>query len=408
MKLTETLATAMRSLRGNRLRSLLTSLGIIIGVAAVIVLVALGNGLQSQFNAQFSRLANQVTITEASGTVPGGGQARPLTDRDVQALRDQAKAPDIATVMPNTSGSAVLLAGQAQERASVLGVTEDYLDVTDRSVAAGSWFGTGDEQDNAKDAVLGEQAVSLLWGPNANPGQVIGQSVRINSTTFTVVGVLAQDGQNDNVAIVPMSTSRDYLFGNANDNVNQITIKATSADTVNDAMTEATTILDRQHFIKSAADRDYNVHDSQNLLTQRSQMISFLTLFIVAVAAISLLVGGIGVANIMLVAVTERTREIGIRKAIGARRAVILKQFLIEAILLTGLGGSIGVLLGLGLGVGGDALLPSLTSSIPAPILTPLPVLVAFGVSLAIGLVAGVYPAARASRLLPIEALRFE
>lgn len=407
MKLGETLGTALRSLRGNRLRSLLTSLGIIIGVAAVIVLVALGNGLQSQFNAQFSQLANQVTVTSASGTVPGGGQARPLTDDDVQALRNQAQAPDIATVTPNTSGSAVLLAGQTQERASVLGTTEDYLSITDRSIAAGSWFGSDDEQDNAKVAVLGQQAVTLLWGPGTDLGQVVGQQVRINSTTFTVAGVLAEDGQNDNVAIVPMSTARDYLFGDGQD-VNQITIKATSADTVASAMTEATTILDRQHYVHSAADRDYNIHDSQNLLTQRSQMISFLTLFIVAVAAISLVVGGIGVANIMLVAVTERTREIGIRKAIGARRAVILKQFLTEAILLTGLGGSVGVILGVGLGLGGDALLPRLTASVPSPILTPTPVLVAFGVSLVIGLVAGVYPAARASRLLPIQALRFE
>jgi putative ABC transport system permease protein len=407
MNLRESFAVALRSLRSNRLRSLLTTLGIIIGVAAVIILVSLGNGVKAGFDAQFSRLANQITISKATGAVPGGGTAKDLTDQDVAALRDASRTPDIASVTPSTSGSAVLTVGQTQEKASVVGSTVDYLQVSDRSIAAGSWFTRGQERSNSKVVVIGMDAVNYLWGPNANLAEVVGADIRIGRTPFKVIGVLASDGQQDNVAIMPLGASRAYLLGSG-DVVNQIIIKSTSATSVPAATQQLTQILDDRHRIKSPTDRDYNVRAFQNLLNQRNQFISFLTLFTAAVAAISLLVGGIGVANIMLVAVTERTREIGIRKAIGAPRRAILKQFLIEAVLLTGLGGLVGVIFGVGASVGGATILPKFVPSFPPPVLTYPPVVIAFGVSLAIGVIAGGYPANRAARLRPIEALRFE
>jgi putative ABC transport system permease protein len=408
MNFGETLLGALRSLRSNRLRSVLTTFGIIIGVAAVIVLVALGNGMKAGFDAQFSALANQITVTQATGAVPGGGEARNLTDSDVTALRNTQLAPDIASVTPSVTGTVTLTAGQTQERASLTGATENYLDISDRSIATGSWFSDAQEQGNQKVAVLGEQAVGLLYGPTANLDQVVGSDLRINNTTFTVTGVLTPDGQNDNVVMTTLGAARGYLVGNDNGKVDQIIIKSTSADTVNQATNEATAVLDKQHDIRTPVDRDYNVHSFTSLLTQRSQFIEFLTIFTTAVAAISLVVGGIGVANIMLVAVTERTREIGIRKAIGARRMAILKQFLVEAVLLTGLGGLVGVIVGVSVTEAAGLVLPSLVPSFPAPVLTAAPVLIAFLVSLAIGLVAGGYPANRAAGLRPIEALRFE
>jgi putative ABC transport system permease protein len=404
----ETMLAALRSLRTNRLRSLLTTLGIIIGVAAVITLVALGNGMKAGFDAQFSKLANQITVTKATGAVPGGGIARNLTDQDVSALRNPRQAPDITSVTPAMTGSVRLTAGQAQEKADLTGATENLLDIQARTIAVGGWFTPLHQQGNQKVAVLGEDAIGLLWGPAANLNEVVGSKLRINNTAFTVIGVLEPDGQDDNLVMVPFGAARAYLVGNHADQVDQIIIKATSANTVNQATDELTAILDKQHYVKRATDRDVKVRAFANLLTQRTQFLNFLTLFVTAVAAISLIVGGIGVANIMLVSVTERTREIGIRKAIGAPRRAILKQFLIEAVMLTGLGGIIGVVLGVGAAVAGGLIMPKLVPSFPPPVLTTPPVLIAFAVSLVIGLVAGGYPANRAARLRPIEALRFE
>jgi putative ABC transport system permease protein len=406
MSLRETLVSALHSLRSNRLRSLLTTLGIIIGVAAVITLVALGNGMQAGFDAQFSKLANQITVTSAPNAVPSGAVARPLIDQDVTALQNHNNLPHVAIAIPIMTGNGTLAQAQSTDNASLLGVTPDYLATADRSIEAGAWFTDADA--NAKKVVLGPDTLPLLYGPNIRPRRVIGTTVRINHTPFTVSGVLATDGQNDNVAIVPFNTARAYLVGKQAGTVSQVLIKATTADDVDAATTEIDTTLDKQHHIKAPNDRDYNVRAYANLLTQRAQFINFLTLFTAAIAAISLIVGGIGVANIMLVSVTERTREIGIRKAIGARRSAIMKQFLIESTVLAGLGGLIGVVIGVGVVIAGSIIMPKFAPDFGAPQVSGVAIAIALVVSMVIGLVAGGYPAWRAARLRPIEALRYQ
>jgi ABC-type antimicrobial peptide transport system permease subunit len=410
----EALRAAVHSLVTNRLRSFLTTAGIIIGIAAVIVLVALGNGMKTHFNEQFSRLANQITITSVEGTSSGGTVARDLTDQDVATLRDPSLAPDVASVSPSVTGNVTLSADQNSDRASLVGATDNYLELVDRKIVAGSWLTAKRGSASERQAVLGPQAVALLWGPTANPQDVIGAPVRIDRTTFKVVGVLETNGQNDNVVITPFDTARTYLVGNVGGKVDQIMIKSTSVDTIDRASSQIVQILDFRHRIKSVGDRDYNVLTFTTLLAKSTQFINFLTMFIVAIAAISLLVGGIGVANIMLISVTERTREIGIRKAVGATRRAILRQFLSEAVMLTGLGGVVGVALGIGLTLAGGFVLPPAGSpdasdtNFPAPILSASSVVIAFAVSLVIGVLAGGYPAYRAARMRPIDALRFE
>ncbi|WP_169747975.1 ABC transporter permease [Pseudonocardia acaciae] len=394
-------------MRSNRLRSLLTAFGIIIGVAAVIILVALGNGVKAGFDERFSRLANQITIMKLTGAVPGGGEARDLTDSDVDALRDPTRAPHVATVTPTTTGNAVVYYNQRQDRAKVIGSTADYPDIVDRHPVAGTWFTPAQERTRAKVAVLGQDAVANLWGPGTQMGKVLGADIRVGRVSFKVIGVMEKDRQQDNAIMMPMGTARAYLLGSGNI-VNQIIIKAPDATTVPATTDEVTRILDEHHHIREANLRDFNIRAPQKFLEQRGQFLTFLTLFVAAIAAISLIVGGIGVANIMLVVVTERTREIGIRKAIGAPRGAILRQFLIEAIVLTGLGGLVGVVVGVSVAYAGGLLLPQLVPQFPPPVITASPMVIAFMVSLIIGLMAGGYPANRAARLRPIEALRFE
>jgi putative ABC transport system permease protein len=235
----------------------------------------------------------------------------------------------------------------------------------------------------------------------------MGKEIRVGRTSFRVIGVAKGNGQQDDVVIMPLGAARSYLLGGG-DAVNQLMIRATSVGAVNAAETQINTILDDRHKIRDPEDRDFNVLKLQSLLDQSSQVLSFVTLFTAAVAGISLVVGSIGVANIMLVTVTERTREIGIRKAIGARRRAILQQFLIESMMLTGIGGVIGILLGVGLAAAAGFILPALIPDFPAPVVSPFSVVLSFTISLVIGLVAGGYPANRAARLRPIEALRYQ
>jgi putative ABC transport system permease protein len=405
VNLAEAFQIALRSLRSNRMRSALTTLGIVIGVSAVIVLVGLGNGIKAGFNEQFGALGNQIQVAKVNGSVPGGGAAKDLKDSDVTALRNPNVAPDIGAVTPVLGGSELIEVNQQQFRAAVQGSTADYLTVVDRELVAGSMFTAEQARSNARVVVLAPNAVATLFGGNA--GEAIGKDVRISRSTFEVIGVVKGNGQQDDAAIMPLGAARAYLVG-GNDTVTQIIVQAASVPQVPAALAEVNKVLDSRHSIKDPAKRDFNATALQSLLDQANQFLTFLTLFTVAVAAISLIVGGIGVANIMLVSVTERTREIGIRKAIGARSSAILKQFLIESTMLAAMGGVVGIVIGTAITIAASVIIPMVAPDFGAPTVSPWAIVISFGVSLLIGLIAGGFPANRAARLQPIEALRYQ
>jgi putative ABC transport system permease protein len=402
MNISEAASLAVRGLRANKLRSVLTTLGIVIGVAAVIVLVGLGDGMKSGFTATFGKMATQVTVSPTTGSVLGHA-ARPLTDADVKALT--SGVPDAASVTPVATGNTTATYGGQKFSASVVGSTPAYLGVADRELLTGQMFTSQQQTSSARVVVLGVNPVAELFGGDANAA--IGKQVRIGRASFTVIGVLASDRQGDDAMLMPITAARSFLIGGSN-HVDQVIIKASSPASVEAAENEIYSVLDDQHHITDPSSRDYNLRAFQNQLENMQQQTTFMSVFIVAIAAISLVVGGIGVANIMLVSVTERTREIGIRKAIGAPRLAIMKQFLIEAVVVAGFGGAVGVGVGVLLTLLSKKIIPQLMPRFGVPDVSIPALAVAFGVSLLIGLLAGGYPALRASRLRPIEALRFQ
>jgi putative ABC transport system permease protein len=405
MSLREAFRIALRGLRANRLRSVLTMLGIIIGVAAVILLVAIGNGVQASVNEKVQPLANLITIVPSTGNVPGGSPPKDLIDGDVTAL--QRQVPDAAVVLPATTGDALAETEGSQFRSKVIGSTERWLEVNNRDLQVGTFFDDAQVRSTARVVILGPTVATTLFGTAQD---ALGQMIRLNRQSFKVIGVMQSVGTpgDDNV-VMPLSSVRRYVFGGG-DKLNQITVQVNQANAVPAAENDVIRTLSDRHRIKDAGKRDFDVQSLRSRLETFQQILGILTLFTASVAAISLVVGGIGVLNIMLVSVTERTREIGIRKAIGATRRAILQQFLIESVVLAGVGGVIGILIGVGLSVLGAEVAPALGSTLDtfAPRVTLPSVLLSFGISLAIGLVAGGYPANRAARLRPVEALRYE
>ncbi len=405
MSLREAVRIALSGLRANRLRSALTMIGIIIGVAAVILLVAIGNGVQISVNEKVQPLANLITVVPTTGNVPGSGAPKDLDDTDVTALQKQVL--DAATVIPAIAGKALAETETTKFRAHVVGSSQGWLEVNNLDLQVGSFFDDGQVRSTAKVVVLGPTAAETLFGDAA---AALRQMVRINHQTFKVIGLMKSAGEpDDSYVIMPLSTARRYVYSGGN-KVNQIFLQATKAAAVPAVEDQVIRILSDRHRIKDPTKRDFEVQSLRSQVDATNQILRILTLFTTSVAAISLVVGGIGVLNIMLVSVTERTREIGIRKAIGATRRAILQQFLIESVVLAGLGGIIGILTGVGLSALGAAIVPAFgpTFATFAPTVSIPSVVLSFALSLAIGLIAGGYPANRAARLRPIEALRYQ
>jgi putative ABC transport system permease protein len=402
VSLAHTIETGLRSLLGHRLRSVLTTLGILFGVAAVIATVGIGQASSDSVTARITSLGtNLLTISPGSsvsgGVFGGAGSANTLTMADVSGLSDRQSAPDIEAVAPVTQGRASLVSPSANWSTTVSGSTTGWLLTNSRTVATGSFITTKDAATRAQVIVLGSSTASNL-------GVGVGDLVLVRQIPFEVIGVLAPAGSQgfgnqDDLAVVPITTAQDTLFG-AGGGVQRILLSATSSSTIGSAYIEANQILLQTHHISDPSVADFTITSQTQVLSTAQAVTQTLTILLASVAAISLLVGGIGVMNIMLVSVTERTSEIGLRKALGATPGDLFRQFVIEAGTLTALGGLLGVATGLAVGY----IVPRAANI--AVTITPLPVLTAVGVAVAVGLVFGVYPALRAARLAPIEALR--
>ena len=403
---TETLRIAWSGITANKLRSGLTILGMTIGVASVIVLIAVGNGSSKAVQSRIQSLGTNVLVVMPSGGFRGGARASTttsvsLTKQDAEALEEPARAPDVRSASPVVNASSVkLVSGSSSyEPSSFIGTTPSYLAAHSYRIDEGASFTAAHVSQHRRVAVIGQTVLQELFG-----GQnAVGQSIKVNGGNYEVVGVLAAKGSNgaineDDVVIAPITTVQDSLTGTGP--VDSITVQAKSESSLDAAESEVSQILEERHRIKNTGEPGFSVLNQGSLLETSSSTSNVFTTLLGEVAAISLLVGGIGVMNIMLVSVTERTREIGIRKAIGARRSDILTQFLTEAVLVSLFGGLTGVLVGV---VGSQFEIAGVQ-----PEIAVYSIFLAFGAALLSGLFFGTYPAARAAALRPIEALRFE
>ena len=410
----ETLRTGFNGVRSHRLRSALTVLGILIGIAGVIIAVGLGEGASAQVTSEINSLgSNVLTITPGSSTSSSGirealGSASTLTMDDVAALSSPVDAPDVKAVAPITAQTEVLTAGSETATTSVQGTTPTWLSVRGRTLAEGRFIDNQDVKDHGAVAVLGATTASELF----SRGDPVGQTVDVNGVPVTIVGVLTSTGSSssssstsdpDDTLIIPISTGAERIFGGTSRNsVSSIAVQARSSSDLTAAYQEADHLLLQLHGITNSTDADFTITSEQSLIAANTSVDHTLTILLGGIAAISLIVGGIGVMNIMLVSVTERIREIGLRKALGATPRVIRRQFLVEASVLGILGGIVGVVAGiLGVlylpGVIGDPMTTSPTAAVGALV-----------IALAIGVLFGVYPASRAAALAPIDALRNE
>jgi putative ABC transport system permease protein len=401
----ETLRIAWGGIAANKLRSGLTIVGMTIGVASVIVLIAVGNGSSKAIKSQIQSLGTNVLLVQSGvgrgGSGASGASSVALTKKDAEALQEPGKAPDVMSASPVVSATAVKLvfASTSYEPTTFTGTTPSYLTAHNYKVAEGSSFTSADVSSHKRVAVIGQTVAEELFAGQS----AVGQNMKVNGSNFEVVGVLAAKGSNgasnqDDVVMAPISTVQDSLTGYGP--ISSITVEAKSEPALNAAEGEVKQILEERHKIKNTEEPGFQVLNQGSLLSTSSSASGVFTTLLGEVAAISLLVGGIGVMNIMLVSVTERTREIGIRKAIGARRSDILTQFLTEAVLVSLIGGLTGVLVGV---VGSQFKIAGVQ-----PQIATYSIFLAFGAAALSGLFFGTYPAARAASLRPIEALRFE
>jgi putative ABC transport system permease protein len=423
MKLYDSFRSALQSLVVNKLRSALTMLGVIIGVASVIAMVAVGNGASQQVqNTILSLGSNLITVSPGNLTEASlrgaGAQSQNLTIDDMRSIQAQLGSSIVAVHAEQGAGRWQVTAAGQNWNTNVNGVTEDYPVVRDWKLQSGDFFTASDLTINAQVAVIGSTTATNLFGDADAVGQTLqlrqvfggqGKDQRARILNFKIMGVLESKGSTfgfsrDDQILVPISTAQRVLTGRLNV-VNAIVVKATSSDTMGETTADVTSVLLQRHKITDPASADFTVTNQNDTLSALSAVTASFTLLLGAIGGISLLVGGIGIMNIMLVSVNERTREIGIRKAVGARRRDIMVQFLIESIALTGIGGILGILLGWAITVA-VSLIPQASGLIL--LITSGTVIIAVGVSVLIGVVFGLYPAMRAARLHPIQALRYE
>ncbi len=410
MKLSDSLLSAATSLRANKLRTALTTLGIIIGVSAVIAMVGVGKGAQLRIAETIQGLGENVLFvrngTSVAGGVRGGANSKiSLTETDAAAII--AGAPSILIAAPTLRATGQVLFGNTNWFSTIYGVGDAYLQARDWQIENGRTFSANEERSSAKVAIVGETIIDQLFS-GQDP---VGETIRIDRIPFRVIGTIRAKGESswgrdhDDVVFVPLSAARSRLDvgkryrGNL---VRDITLKARSADLLEAAEQEVTDLLRERHQIRPGAPDDFYVRNVAQYLKARAKSERTMSLLLAAVAGISLLVGGIGIMNIMLVSVTERTREVGLRMAVGARRIDILVQFVIEAMAVSLIGGAIGVALGLG------GLLTAARFGDWPVVISPLSAVIAMGFAALIGVVFGYYPAHKASRLDPIVALRRE
>lgn len=406
MNLTESLLTAIDSITAHKLRSMLTMLGVIIGVAAVIALMAIGNGVSASITGQISSIGTN--LVSISPDLENSGGYAPLSLEDVEALSNPLNAPAVSQVAASVQGNQEVVFDGTSVQTTVSGITANYLAVNNlEEFQAGDGITRNDVDTKARVAVLGAGITGDLFD-GENP---VGKEVKINGVNYEVVGVLAEQGQTlggnpDDSVYLPVSTAQTRLYPDRTRTgqhaVSSIAVQAASEDQAGAAVTQVTAILRERHGLAAGDEDDFSVFSQTSLLETANTVTATLTAFLGAIAAISLLVGGIGIMNIMLVSVTERTREIGIRKAIGALKRDILVQFLLESMLVSLLGGFLGITLGWLIAQLAGAALDLST------VVDMSTVLLAAGFAAAVGLVFGIYPAWRAAGLRPIEALRYE
>ena len=406
----QALRIALRSLKVNKLRTTLTMLGIMIGVAAVIAMVSVGTGAQARVAEQIQSLGSNLIIamsgsSNAAGVRLGQGSQLTITEEDASAIAREVPAVQVAA--PSSRGNAQVVYGNLNWSTGIQGVTADYFEARDWPVDVGRPILQEDVDGATKIALLGQTTAQNLFG-DADP---IGQIIRIKKVPFTVIGLLSRKGQSawgqdqDDVILIPLSTAKKKVLGVSQANarsVGAISIKIRPDENMTEAETQIRELLRQRHRLQPAQDDDFWLRNLSEVLQTQEESSKVMTYLLAAIASVSLLVGGIGIMNIMLVSVTERTREIGLRMAVGARSRDILTQFLVEAVTLSLIGGVIGI----ALGVGGSNAINALAEW--RTVLAPEAILLAFGFSAAIGIFFGFYPARKASRLDPIEALRYE